>query len=195
MKRISLKKKNKKGQSTIMMVVMLLFLFFAAILFLVGGITVVKINNALDIDLEVGQVNLAEVNALTFGKYQEMFLVNADWWGTSLIFGMVLGLFLSSYFLRGTFPKWGIVLDIFIILFIFLTSLYVSATYQILMDVMAGAGETFLEDYTPKFSMFILNLPVFVVIIGVIMMILFHSRIPKRTEDRIQQGGFLQGVQ
>ncbi len=187
--------KHNKGQSTIMMVVMLLVLFFAAIIFLVMGITVVKMNEALDIDIELGQVNLAEVNALTFGKYQEMVLVNADWWGTSLIFGMVIGLFLSFYFLRGTFPKWGIVLDIFIILFIFLAALYVSSTFQTLINVMAGAGETFLEDYTPKFSMFILNLPIFVVIIGVIMMVLFHSRIPKRTEDRIQQGGFLQGVQ
>lgn len=187
--------KNKKAQSTIMITVMLVFLFFAAILFLVGGITVVKMNEALDLDIEMGQVNLAEVNALTFGKYHEMFIVNADWWGTSLIFGMIIGLFLSAYFLRGTFPKWGIVLDIFIILFVFFISLYISSTYQILIDALAGAGETFLEDYTPKFSMFILNLPVFVVIIGVIMMILFHSKIPRRTEDRIQQGGFLQGVQ
>ena len=187
--------KYKKGQSTLMMIVMLVFLFFAAILFLVGGITVVKINNALSLDIDLGQVNLAEVNAQTFGKYTEMFLVNADWWGISLIFGMIIGLFLSSYMLRGTFPKWGIVLDIFIILFIFLASLYISSTYQVLLDAMATAGETFLEDFTPKTSMFILNLPVFSVIIGVIMMILFHSRIPKRTEDRIQQGGFLQGVQ
>ena len=42
--------------------------------------------------------------------------------------------------------------------------------------------------------MFIINLPVFVVIIGVVMMVLFHASIPKRAEDRIQEGGFLRGV-
>ena len=186
---------NKKGQTTVLMVILLVSLFFAGILFLVGGLGIVKINSFLDVDLDIGQVNLGEQNALTFGKYTEMFLVNADWWGISLIFGMVIGLFLSAYFLRGTFPKWGIVLDIFIIVFIFLASLYVSSTYQLLIDTMAGIGETFLEDNIPKTSMFILNLPVFVVIIGVVMMILFHSSIPRRTEERIQQGGFLQGVQ
>ena len=186
--------KNKRGQSTIFIVILLLALFFGMILLLVGGLIVTKTNEALDIDIDLGQVNLAEVNAQTFGKYNEMFLVNADWWGMSLIFGMVIGLFLSAYFVRGTFPKWGMVLDIFIILFVFLMALYISATFSTLLDILAGAGETFLEDYAPKTSMFVLNLPVFVVIIGVVMMILFHSSIPKRTEERIQQGGLLRGV-
>ena len=190
----TLKMNNKKAQSTLFMVVLILGLFFGVLLLFVGGITVTKINEALDVDLDLGQVNLKEVNAVTFGKFNEMFIVNADWWGMSLIVGMILGLFLSSYFLRSRFPKWGLVLDIFIILFIFITSLYVSSTYATLLEALAGAGETFLEDYTPKTSMFVLNLPIFVVIIGVIMMILFHSSIPKRSEERIQEGGFLQGV-
>ena len=185
---------NKRGQITIFMSLMLVFLFFGLIISLVGGLVTIKINEALDLDLEVGQVNLAETNALTFGKFHEMWIVGADWWGVSLIFGMVLGLFLSSYFLRGSFPKWGMVLDIFIIIFMFLISLYISSTYSTLIDAMALTGETYLEDVIPKTSMFALNLPVFIVIIGVIMMILFHSSIPKRTEERIQEGGFLQGV-
>ncbi len=187
--------KNKKGQMTILMVILLVALFLVGILFLVGGIAVVRMNNALNLDIDLGQVNLAEANADTFGKFHEMFIVSADWWGISLIFGMILGLFLSAYFLRNRLPKWGIVLDIFIIIFIFIISLYLSATYQLLIDEMAKIGETFLEDSIPRTSMFILNLPIFVVIIGVIMMILFHSSIPRRTEERIQQGGFLQGVQ
>lgn len=185
---------NKRGQSTIMMVIMLVAIFFALILLLVAGITSTTINSALDQDIDMGQVNLKEVNANTFGKFNEMIIVNADWWGISLIFGMVLGLFLSAYIVRGRFPKWGFILDIFIILFVFFVSLYISSTYQILLDALASADITFLEDHVIKTSMFALNLPIFVVIIGVIMMILFHSSIPRRTEERMQSGGVLRGI-
>ncbi len=185
---------NKRGQSTISMIVLVVVLFLFTILLLVGGLVTTRINAALDMDVDMGQVNLKEVNANTFGKFNEMFINNADWWGISLIFGMILGLFLSSYMMRNRFPKWGIILDIFIILFVFLVSLYISSTYQTLLDALASAGITFLEDYAAKTSMFVLNLPIFVVVIGVIMMILFHSSIPKKTEERIQEGGFLKGI-
>ncbi len=165
------------------------------ILLLVGGIATVKINEALDINLSIGQVNLAEENAKSWGKFTEMYVSSADWWGISLIFGMIIGLFLSAFFLRGSFPKWALIFAIFIIISMFITSLYVSASYSSVLDALAGAGETFLEDSVTKTSMFMVNLPVFVVIIGVIMMILFHAGIPRRTEERIQSGGFLQGVQ
>lgn len=186
--------KNKRGQSTLLMIFLVVALFFATILLLVGGLVTSSINSALDIDVDMGQVNLKEINANTFGKFNEMFINNADWWGISLIFGMILGLFLSSYMLRGRLPKWGIILDIFIIMFVFFISLYISAIYGTLLDSLASSGITFLEDHVTKTSMFVLNLPIFVVIIGVIMMILFHSSIPRRTEERIQQGGFLKGI-
>lgn len=185
---------NKRGQSTILMLLLVVILFLSTILLLVGGLVTIEINKALDIDVDIGQVNLQEVNANTFGKFNEMVLINADWWGISLIFGMIFGLFLSSYVLRGRLPKWAMILDIFIILFIFFVSLYISSIYQTLLDSLASSGITFLEDYTAKTSMFVLNLPVFVVIIGVIMMILFHSSIPRKTEERIQEGGFLRGI-
>ncbi len=186
--------KNKKGQSTIFMIVLLVVLFLSTILLLVGGLVTTEMNKALDIDVDMGQVNLREVNANTFGKFNEMVVNNADWWGISLIFGMVLVLFLSSYMLRGRMPKWGLILDIFIIMFVFFISLYISSIYQTLLDSLASANITFLEDHVTRTSMFVLNLPIFIVIIGVIMMILFHSSIPKRNEERIQSGGFLRGI-
>lgn len=184
----------KRGQSTVLIVILLVGLFFGTILLLVAGLVSTKMNDALDQDISVGQVNLAQVNAQTFGKFNQMVVGSADFWGMCLIFGMIFGLLLSSYTLRNRFPKWGIVLDIFMILFAFLISLYIAATYQTLLDALASVGETFLEDSAPKTSMFVLNLPVFIVIIGVLMMILFHSAIPRRTEERIQQGGVLRGI-
>lgn len=185
---------NKKGQMTLFIFALILVSFFAVILLLIGGIVMVEMNTALDQDIDIGQVNLAIINSQTFGVMASTYLNNADWWGLSIIFGMVMGLFLSAYFMRNRFPKWGLVLDIFIILSAFFTSLYISSAYSELLDALNSASQTFLEVYTPKTSMFIVNLPIFVVIIGVIMMILFHSSIPKKAEENIQQGGFLQGV-
>jgi hypothetical protein len=185
---------HSKGQMTIFIAIFFLALLFGAILLVTGGMVVTKINNALDLDIDLGQVNLKDTNEETFGKVEEMYTNNADFWGMSLIIGLILGLFGASYFTRNTFPKWGIVLDIFILVAFFIFALYMSSTYQTTLDALASAEETFLEDETPKFSMFLLNLPVFVVIIGVVAMVLFHSSIPRKQEERIQQGGYLQGA-
>lgn len=177
---------------TIMIFAGILVLFLAVIMLLVGGIVITKINEALDQDIELGQVNLRNVTSDTLGKVNEMYTKNADWWGTAAIFGMILGLFLSSYFLRNRFPKWAIILDIFIIIAAFIFALYFSQIYQTLLDALASAGETFLEDSAPRTSRFILNLPIFIVIIGVIMMVLSHSSIPRKEEE--VPGGQFQGI-
>lgn len=194
MKQIIMSKKNRRGQMSILAILLIAGLLGFLIFIFVGGVIVVKINNALNQDVEIGQVNLQNVTADTIGKVTTMYLNNADWWGVSVIFGMVLGIFISAYFLRGTVAKWGIILDIFIILALFFVSLYVSSTYKIILDAFATAGETFLEDYTPKTSIFMINLPIFIVVIGVIAMVLFHSSIPRKTEEAYQSGGYLQGV-
>jgi hypothetical protein len=186
--------KNNRGQMSMLLVILMLLLFAFIIMILVGGIVVVKVNSALAQDIDVGNVNMQNVTADTWGVYTSMYLNYADWWGIALIGGMVLGLFLSSYVLRGRVPKWGIIIDIFIIITMFLISLYISATYSTLLDALAEAGETFLEDYTPKTSMFLINLPIYIVIIGVIMMVLFHSSLPRKQEEIYQSGGYLQGV-
>lgn len=75
----------------------------------------------------------------------------------------------------------------------FMVALYFSSTYSTLLDALAGAGETFLEDYTPRTSSFMIHLPIYIVIVGVIMMFLFHSAIPRTKEEKVIQGGF-QGI-
>ena len=105
--------------------------------------------------------------------------------GILSIFGMILGLFLSSYILRNTLPKWAIVLDIIIIVAVFIFALYLSSAYGSVMDGLASSGEFFLEDNLPKTSKFMLNLPIYVAIIGAIMMVLFHSSIPRKREEEL----------
>ena len=182
--------KNNRGQVTWLIMLVLVFVFIALIGLLVLGVVVGKINSTLDQDIDLGAVNLADVNAQTFGYYNLIFVKHADWLGLSVIFGLILGLFLSSYFARNRFPKWGIILDIVIIFAMFILSMYLKSTYQTLMDVLASVDITFLEDNIPKSSIFMLNLPIFTAIIGVVMMILFHSSIPKKEEESMQ-GGYL----
>lgn len=184
-------KKNKKGQMTMFILFGVILVFIIILFLLVVGVMSIKINNAFAQDVDIGQVNMATLNAQTFGQYNTMVLRHADFIGICAVFGMVLGLFLSSYFLRGKFPKWAILLDIFIIIAVFIFALYLSQSYNTLVNALADAGETFLEDYMPKTSLFILNLPIFIVIIGAIMMILFHSSLPRRREEGA--GGF-QGI-
>ena len=84
------------------------------------------------------------------------------------------------------------IIDIFIILCAFIFALYFSKSYQLILDAFASAGETFLEDSAPRTSRFILNLPIFVVIIGVVMFVITHSSIPRKSEE-IQSSQF-QGI-
>lgn len=195
LKHYMLSDKNNRGQMTFFVFIVIVGSLFAALLLFTSGITVIKIDQALDRDIDLGQVNLQDINNDTFGLYADMFTDNADWWGLATIFGMILGLIISSYIVRNRFPKLGIMLDIFFIFTAFILSLYISSTYQILLDALNSTGETFLEVYTPKTSFFILNLPIFVPIIGVVMMVLFHSSIPQKNDERFQQRGLLQGVQ
>jgi len=187
--------RNNKGQATIWLFALIFVVFFAILLIFIGGYVAVNMNDALDQDLDIGQVNLQTINEQTFGVFTSTYLDNADWWGTAIIFGMVMGILLSAYIMRGRFAKWGIIIDIFVILTAFFFSLYISSSYQILIDALNAAGIDFMEVYTPLSAMFILNMPIFVVIIGTLAMILFHSSIPAKKEEQSQlQGGFLQAA-
>lgn len=184
-------KKNKKAQMTMFIFFGIVLLLAIVFFLLVTGIMANKINTALNQDIDLGQVNLADLNKQTYGKYNTMLLNHSDFMGVCAIFGMILGLFLSSYTLRGKLPKWSIILDIFIIIAVFIFSVYISQAYSTLINALAEASEPFLEVTMPKTSMFMLNLPIFVVIIGAIMMILFHSSIPRKREER---GGEFRGI-
>ncbi len=184
--------KNKKGQISILGFLGIFLVIAYAIVMLVVLSIVFFMNQSLDQDIDIGQVNLKTINSQTFGVFADSILDNADWWGIALIFGMIMGLFLSSYLLRDRFPRFGIILDIFIIFGMFFFSLYLSDFYNTLIQALSTTSLTFLEDNIPRTSSFLLNLPIWTVVIGVIMMVLFHSGIPRKREETFQRGGLLQ---
>lgn len=177
------KRMNNKGQVTIFVLVGLLIIFLGAILIVVLGFFSTNLNSALDIDVDLGQVNLRTVNAQTIGQFNLMVTNHADFWGICIIFGMILGLFAGAYFTRNTAPRVGIILDLFIILLAFIVSLYMKAIYSDVITTLNRAGQTFALDYMVGTNYFILNLPIFIAIIGVIAMVLFHSSIPRKSEE------------
>lgn len=187
------KRMNKKGQTTILLVIGLFVILFLIIGFIVVGIVSENINSALDMNISIGQVNLQEVNSQTIGQFNAMIVNHADFIGICMIFGMVIGLFLSSYFLRNRYPKIAIILDIAFILVAFILSLYIKAIYSDIVIALDSAGQTFATAHLEKTNFFILNLPIFVTIIGVIMMILFHSSIPPKSEELNSFSGVVTG--
>ena len=174
---------NKKGGITIFILYGFFILFLLVIFIIILGIVSVNMDEALSQNISVGQVNLKTISDDTFGKFNTMVLNNADWWGIAIIFGMVMGLFLGAYFTRNALPKIALLLDLFFIFTAFIFSLYLSAIYSQLVTTLTSAGQSFAETYLPNTSYFILNLPIFTVVIGVVMMILFHSNIPRKTEE------------
>ena len=175
---------NKKAQMTMFIFVGIIIVLAIVFFLLATGIMAEKINEALDQDIDLGQVNLADLNELTYGKYNTMLVKHSDFMGLCSIFGMILGLLLSAYVMRGKFPKWAIILDIFIIIVFFIFSIYLSQAYLTILNALEQAGETFLEDSMPKTSRFLINLPIYIAIIGALMMILFHSSIPRKRTER-----------
>lgn len=178
------RKTNNRGQVTIFLLFGIVLVFLGVIILVTIGFFSTHLNDALSIDVDLGQVNLQDITAQTIGQYNTMVLENADWWGLCIIFGMVLGLWGGAYFSRNQWPRLGLIIDIGAILLAFLVSLYLSAAYSTIVVALNSAGEDFAITYLPHTSFFILNLPIFVAIIGTIMFILFHSGIPPKPEEQ-----------
>lgn len=175
--------KAKKGQVTMFLIIILFGAFFGGIFLIWTLITSTTINSALDQNIQIGQVNLADANRDTFGKVNEMVTGKADFWGICIIFGMVIGLVLSGYFLRGKWPKIAVGLDIVIIFVAFLIALYLRSVYGTILSAFLAAGQSIAVSGLQKTNYFILNLPIFVGIIGVVTMVLTHMGIPRKEEE------------
>lgn len=173
---------NKKGS-----VIIQLFIFVFAVFFigLFLGLTLWGfnlVNDVLDQDVEVGQVNLGEINALTFGKINTGFIANADTIGIVVLLGMCLLMILNGYFFGSKYPKFFLAIDILILVFVFITSVYLSQVYEVFIN-STTLFDLFKDDI-PKTSKFILNLPTIIATIGSLIMIVSYSGLRKAEQNR-----------
>lgn len=174
---------NKKGLTTIGIFVFI-FMVFIWILYLGILVTIFNLTfTNLDLDVDIGQVNLGEAVQDTFGKLNTGFLGSADTIGYVIIFGMVITMFASAYLFRGEYPKLFIIVDIILLVFAYILAVYISNIYEILINSTAILNVYIVN--LPKASTFILKLPLFVSIIGVIIMILSYAGFPRDTEEEV----------
>lgn len=164
---------NKKAMSIIPMFLFVLGIFFL-ILFLgmaLWGFNL--INDVLDQDIAVGQVNLQDVNNQSFGQINQGFVNNVDLIGVILIFGLILMMILNAFFVGANYPKLFLIVDIFLLVFVFIIAVYMAQTYETFIN--SSPLFDFFKDDMTKTSKFMLNLPGIVAIIGVIIMIVSYA--------------------
>ena len=173
---------NKKGSNIIQMFIFVFVAFFIAVFLGIALLSFNLIDDALDQDVEMGQVNLADINDLTFGKINLGFVANADTIGIIILLGMCLLMILNGYFFGSKYPKFFLALDILILVFVFMVSVYLSQVYELFID-SAALFDLFKDDI-PKTSKFILNLPAIIGTLGALIMIVSYSGLKKQEQNR-----------
>lgn len=169
---------NKRGSA----VVPAFLIMFVALLFAIFlGLTVYSfsiINDVLSQDVNIGQVNLAEVTGYTFGQITTGMLNNADTIGVIFLIGMLLLMMMNGYYVASKNPKLFFIIDIFLLALFFIPAIYISQIYDTFIQSSTVFQSTFI-DTIPKVSKFLLNLPVILATTGIITMILSYSGIRK----------------
>lgn len=160
-----------------------LFLFFFLLVAVGIGIVLIlfdQVDTALDEDIDVGQVNLRAIKNQTFGQINDAMQVQADTIGIMLLFGMVLFMIVNAYFNK-TSLRLMIIVDIFLIVFAFILAIYISQTYETLIN-----SDSILDPFIntiPNTSKFMLNLPIIVSASGILIMIVSYVRMRRRPDQ------------
>lgn len=177
---------NRKGDLQMTSVIPIILFIFAVFFFLIFyGITIAGfslVNDALSQDVDVGASNLADVNDLTFGAITEALLNSADTIGIMIIFSMIVFMIFSAYFFGNNNKLW-IPVDILILLFVYIIAVYISNSYETIIHV--GSVFDVYIDTLPKSSSFMLNLPMYVPIIGALIMIVTYTRIGRDDDQGV----------
>jgi hypothetical protein len=183
--------KDKRGITFNIFSVMVILIFGVIVLAILGFIFS-NMRSGLNQDVMIGQVNLSNASESTFGVFESAYNNNLDLFGLFLIFGMIGGLLIASFMLRGEWNKLLIPVDLILMVVVYITAVLISNAYETILTASAGIIPQF-EGSMPKTSNFILHLPRYVVIIGAVCMILFYSAIPRREDERQQLQSYQEG--
>ena len=163
--------------SNILQLFSMIFIFMIIVVSLGMGIIVFNnLDSALNQNVSVGGGNnLSTINNQTFGQINDGLVNGADTIGLSIIFGMVIFMFMNAYFFGDKYPKLFLLLDIGILVIVFIMSIYVAQTY----DTLINSSDIFdvYGDDLPRSSGIILNLPLYITAIGLFIMILTYAGI------------------
>lgn len=174
---------NKKAQSfAIFTVICVSVIFIIGLGFIMFASNEVN-KGLMSVDEMVGQVNFTESVENTWGKFNDGLFQSANLMGIMVLFGLFIGLLLNAYFNRNKRPALFFIVDIFIIFAAFIVSGYVADSYEILLGI-TEFEEVFVENLNLVAKM-MLNLPIIVLIFGVLTMIISYSGLPAQREEQV----------
>ena len=135
MKTIKEYHRNKRGIATIFMFLYVFIVFFLALFLGIAVYGFGLVNDVFDRDLDIGQVNLRDINDDSFGKMHQAFVDTADTIGLVLVLGMSFIMIANAYLLGDRYPKLFFVVDVLILVFVFILSVYLQQTFSIIINV------------------------------------------------------------
>jgi hypothetical protein len=163
-----------------------LFMIFAFVIIFISGIMIyIGLQTRDKLDETLGQMptlhdtqgnNATEVIAYTMGEVNLSFEA-LHWIAVFLIFGMIFSIFIGSYLVT-TKPIF-FVPYLFIVIIAIISSVPMANTYEVLLND-ATLGATFTEFTGANFVM--LNLPIFITIVGMVGGIIMFTRMGRREE-------------
>ena len=186
--------KNKRGHVVPIIIIGLILFSIIALVFLLAYSQYIGVMGELNTALRgdgnefVGSVNLTQTTDVTFGKYMEGLRNSANLIGIAVMFGMFIGLVVSAYFRRQESQLIFLFLDIFLIVISFIFATYISNSYEQNILTIPEVAENVVA-YMPSASAFMLNLPTVVFIVGILILIVSHAGIPRKSEEEAFYSG------
>ena len=125
------------------------------------------------IQFNLGDQNFTQVYEDTLGQGVNAFLDTADFWGTFILFGMVLLMLICS-FIFSTKKRLWIIAEVVILI----ASMILVVQLQTAYDILINSSSQFFDIYAnqmTKTSTFILNLHIIIPIVWALMVIITYG--------------------
>ena len=143
-----------------------------------------------DLDVDAGQVNVKEAADSTIGQINNSLITSIDVVLCIAFLGFVIGIFGVSYMFKENF-KALILVDIVLLVIAFFVSTYVSYTYSVFLTTPEDVEpiyRSFFENRLSGITGILLNLPIFVLIIGMVSMVVSYVMASKKQASDLEQG-------
>jgi hypothetical protein len=176
MKSILKNKKGGFGDLFIFMILSVAIIFICAVFILIGGRVTTAVHEKMD-NLTFGDANTSQIIDNSLGKVNQAYQ-SLYWISIFLIVGMILSIFIGSYLVT-TKPIFFIPY-IFILIIAVVVAVGISNAYEMVITTPAMAS-TFAGFVGANFIM--LNLPIWIAIIGIVGGIIMFVRMGSREQD------------
>lgn len=179
---------DQKGMTTFQVLGFVFFAFFIVV-FLGVYAYALDIFNTQMLDLGaqigfVGEVNFSQNYNDTLRAAVESQIDTADNVGIAVLLGMSIVMMIVGFKASHSKRLW-ILMDLFIMLIAFIVSVYLSSTFELYINTDPNLFSIYSVNLD-KSSTFILNLPIYVPIIGALIMILTYA-VPRKQLNPITQ--------